>query len=73
MGGEPAQPIPAKVLRAGQANWARQAAGAMFWEANGLAEQGRHAEAELVQRKRAELLDGARANLGVAGRELVDL
>lgn len=65
--------LPAKVARAGQAAFARHAAGAMFWEANGLAERGQHAAAQRVLHGRAQLLDGARANLGEAGAELADL
>ena len=76
MGGEPAQPlasIPIRAARSAQADFARQAAAGLWWAANGAAEAGHHAQAERLLHNRQQLLDGARANLGVAARSLADL
>lgn len=53
----------------GQLQFTQQAAGALFWEAEYAASNGRPDIAELTLAKRAELLDGARHHLGAVGEK----
>lgn len=48
--------------RQAQAAWARQAAGTMWWMAQGIGQSGNTAAAERALAKREQLLDGARRN-----------
>jgi len=54
----------AQVRKVGQEQFVRQAAGTLFWEAEYAASTGQPQLADLTLAKRAELIEGARRQLG---------
>lgn len=57
-----------RIAKAGQAEWAKNAAATLWWEAQGAEAGGRTDLTDVILDKRAELLDGARGHLGPVGK-----